>query len=158
MPYVEIAMTGERLQRWTQYAAILGAVVTAGSMVFGVLTYRRGVVEQRQNAATGILQEYLKLSVEHPDLAGRGSDQPMDAKYVSFAMHALFTAETLWRLVGEDEKWQGTIDAIIRQHRGYMQQGVLACDGFLPEFLNYMRMRVPELQCAETGKLSKRDQ
>jgi len=142
-------MTKERLQLLTQYAAILGAIVTAGSMVFGVLTYRRGAVDQRQNAATGILQEYLKLSVEHPDLASRGSDQSVDVKYVSFATHALFTAETLWRLVGEDEKWRGSIDSIIRQHRGYLKQGVLTCDEFLPEFLDYVRKRVPELQCAE---------
>ena len=52
--------------------------------------------------------------------------------------HALFTAETLWRLVGRDERWENTIDYVLAQHRGYLQQGVLSCDVFQPEFLQYM--------------------
>ena len=62
-------VTKDTLTRLMQWATIVGAVVTAASVIFGVLTYRRGVQEQRQAAAVGILQEYLKLSVEHPDLA-----------------------------------------------------------------------------------------
>jgi hypothetical protein len=41
--------------------------------------------------------------VEHPDLASRERGEPVDAKYSWFATHALFTAETLWTLVGSDE-------------------------------------------------------
>ena len=51
--------------------------------------------------ALGVLQEHLKAAVEHPDLASRGHDQPVDARYGWFATHALFTAETLWGLVGD---------------------------------------------------------
>ena len=94
-------MAETKLQRLAQFAPILGAVVTASSMVFGVLTYQRSAAEQRQTAALGVLQEYVKLCVEHPDLASRDRSQPVDAKYNWFATHALFTAETLWRLVGD---------------------------------------------------------
>ena len=146
-------MTESKLQRWTQYAAILVAVVTASSMIFGVLTYQRSAADQREAAALSILQDYLKLSIEHPDLASRDRGQPVDAKYQWFATHALFTAETLWRLEGEDEKWRKAIDSLLRQHRGYLGQGVFPCGDFMPDFLNYVRKRVPELKCAEPSPL-----
>ena len=72
--------------------------------MFGVLTYQRSAVEHRQAAALTMLQGYLKLAVEHPDLASRHPDQPVDARYEWFATHALFTAETLWSLVGDDSR------------------------------------------------------
>ncbi len=149
-------MNEVKLQRLMQWTSILGALVTAASVIFGVLTYRRGTHDQRQAAAVGILQEYLKLSVEHPDLASRVSDQPVDASYNWFATHALFTAETLWRLVGRDERWENTIDFVLAQHRGYLQQGVLSCDVYQPEFLQYMKDRFPELKCGQNSSMSHR--
>jgi hypothetical protein len=140
-------MPEEKLNRLAQWAPIMGAIVTAASMIFGVLTYRRGVHEQRQAMAVGILQEYLKLSVEHPELASRVRDQPMDATYNWFATHALFTAETLWSLVGEDRKWERTIEYILRQHRDYLEQGTLSCDAYQPRFVEYMKDQFPELGC-----------
>jgi len=126
---------------------VLAALVTSFSVIFAVVTYTRGVHEQRQAAAIGILQEYLKLSVDHPDLASRDSSEPVDAKYGWFATHALFTAETLWTLVGSDDKWQNTITFVLRQHRGYLEAGVLSCDAFQAEFVEYMKARIPELKC-----------
>jgi len=87
------------------------------------------------------------LSVEHPELASRESSQPMDARYSWFATHALFTAETLWTLVGSDKKWQNTITFVLHQHRGYLEGGALSCDAFQPEFMRYMKGNVPELKC-----------
>jgi len=108
-----------KLTRLAQLATILGSVVTAATMFFGVSTYRRGVHEQRQAAAVGILQEYLKMSVEYPDFARHVNGQPMDARYEWFATHAVFTAETLWTQVESDRPWRGTIDFILRQHRDF---------------------------------------
>ena len=98
----KFVISDSKRQRQAHFATILGALVTAGSMVFGVLTYQRSATENRQAASLGMLQEYLKLSVEHPDLASRAPDQPADTRYTWFATHALFTAETLWNLVGDD--------------------------------------------------------
>ena len=135
-------------QRQAHFATILGALVTAGSMVFGVLTYQRSAAEHRQASSLGMLQEYLKLAVQHPDLASRLPDQPVDARYEWFATHALFTAETIWSLVGDDQRWQGAIDSILRQHRGYLVQGHFACGDYSPDFVKYIQTRVPELKCA----------
>ena len=76
----KFVISDSKRQRQAHFATILGALVTAGSMVFGVLTYQRSATENRQAASLSMLQEYLKLSVEHPDLASRAPDQPADAQ------------------------------------------------------------------------------
>ncbi len=95
-----------------------------------------------------MLQEYLKLAVEHPDLASRRPDQPADARYEWFATHALFTAETLSGLFGEDPRWERAIDSILREHRSYLVQGAFACGDYSPSFVKYIQSRIPELKCA----------
>ncbi len=135
-------------QRQAHLATIFGALVTAGSMVFGVLTYQRSAVEHRQAAALGMIQDYLQLAILHPDLASRGPAQAVDARYDWFATHALFTAETLWGLVGDDPRWERAIDSILRQHRGYLVQGGFACGDYSPDFVKYVQTRISELKCA----------
>jgi len=136
-----------RLIRW---APVLAAFVTTASMIFAVTTYWQGSREHRQASAIGILQDYLKFSVEHPELASRPADAPIDARYVWFATHTLFTVESLWTLVGNDERWDRTLEALLRPHRGYLQQGVLGCDAMDPGFLQFLEGRFPELKCAQT--------
>ena len=145
----KVALSETRRQRQAHLATMLGALVTAGSMVFGVLTYQRSTREHRQAAALTMLQEYLKLTVEHPDLASRRPDQPVDARYEWFATHALFTAETLSDLVGNDPRWQRAIDSILRQHHAFLTQGAFPCGDFTPDFVKYIQGRVPEMKCAQ---------
>ncbi len=147
-PVEKFVLSETKRQRQAHFATILGAVVTAGSMVFGVITYQRSATENRQAAALGMLQNHLKLAVEHPDLASRTPDQPVDARYSWFATHALFTAETLWSLVGDDLRWERAIDAILRQHHGYLVQGGFACGDYSPDFVNYIQTKVQDLKCA----------
>jgi hypothetical protein len=144
---METSVTGNRMQRFVPLASILGAAITALSMIFGVLTYRRTIEVQRQGNAVAILQEYLTLSVEHPDLASRTADQPVDDRYRWFATRALFTAETLWRLVGQDRRWNSTIELLLRQHRDFLTLGRPDCDVFDPGFLQFMRDHYPGLTC-----------
>ena len=137
-----------RRQRQAHIATIFGALVTAGSMVFGLLTYQRSAAEHRQSAALEMLQAYLKLAVEHPDLASPRPDQPVDTRYEWFATHALFTAETLWDQVGNDLRWERAIAAILRQHQAYLMKGEFACGDYSPGFVEYIKTKVPALKCA----------
>ena len=148
-PVEKFVLSETKRQRQAHFATILGALVTAGSMVFGVLTYQRSATESRQAAALGMLQDYLKLAIEHPDLASRTPEQPEDARYSWFATHALFTAETLWSLVGYDARWEQAIDAILRQHHGFLVQGSFACGDYTPDFVSYVQTRVRDLKCAQ---------
>ena len=117
-------------------------------MVFGVLTFQRSTFQQRQAGSLGILHDYLKVAVEHPDLASRRPDQPIDAEYVWFVTNAIFTAETLWTLVGDDPRWTSSISSILRQHIHYLDSGVFVCNEFSNEFVTYTKTRVPGLKCA----------
>ncbi len=141
-------MNEPKAPRLIRYSPVLAASVATVSMIFAVTTYWQGAREQRQAAAIGILQDYLKFSVEHPDLASRPADAPSDARYAWFVTHTLFTAETLWTFVGEDQRWERTLDVLLRPHRAYLQQETLACDAFQPGFLQYLKSRFQELKCA----------
>jgi hypothetical protein len=63
--------TSARQIRW---APVLAALVTTASMIFAVTTYWQGAREHRQASVIGILQDYLKFTVEHPELASRPAD------------------------------------------------------------------------------------
>ena len=102
----ERGVTEKRMTRLVNLATVAGAAITAASMIFGVMTYRRGVQVQHEASAIGILQEFLKLSIEHPQLASGAAEQAEDPQYVWFTTHALFTAETLWSLKGRDRQWK----------------------------------------------------
>jgi len=141
-------MTDTKLGRWVQYATILGAIVTAGSMVFGVMTYRRTAEEQRQSMALGVLQDYLRLSVEHPELASFEDGERVDIRHAWFAANALFSAQTLWKLEGHDPRWERVIKAIIRDHAIDLEKGDFACDEYEPEFIRYIDANVPTMKCA----------
>ena len=98
--------------------------------------------------ALGALQHYLDLAVAHPDLASRDESQPVDARYAWFAAHALATAQTLWSVAGVDENWRRPVDSIIRQHSAYLRAGAFLCGDYRPDFVSYLRSRVPDLKCA----------
>jgi hypothetical protein len=133
-------------------ASIFIAAGTVGALLWGVWTYKRSGEAQVQLLALGTLQHYLDLAVEHPDLASRDDSQPVDARYAWFATQSLTTAQTLWLLVGRQPNWQRSINAILRQHRSYLQSGALVCDDFSPEFVEYLRTRVANLKCAGSNE------
>lgn len=139
------------LQHFALLATIVAAVSTVAALLWGVWTYRRNGQAQVQLLALGTLQHYLDLAVARPDLASRRDDQPVDHPYAWFAAHALTTAQTLWTLVGHQVEWQRAINAIIRQHRSYLQSGAFVCGDFAPEFVSYLRQRVASLRCAEVS-------
>ncbi|MFI1165787.1 hypothetical protein ACH4UM_19770 [Streptomyces sp. NPDC020801] len=132
------------------------AAATVATVIIAVWTYRRNAEAQLRAAqaqlqltALGILQHYLDLAVEHPELASPSREQPVDARYAWFAAHALNTAQTLRTLVGEQPDWQRAINAIVREHRPYLRSGAFVCEDFAPAFVAYLRDRVPDLRCAD---------
>lgn len=142
---------GSRAQVVALVAAVLIPVVTGVSLLWGVWTYQASANAQVQLLALGALQHYLDLAIAHPEEASRRDDQPVDAKYAWFAAQALTTAQVLRTLVGDQPSWQRSIDAIVRHHRSYLRSGAFQCDDFAPEFVGYLRAKVPELACAGAG-------
>ena len=126
----------------------IAALSTIAALFWGVWTYKRNAAYQVQLLALGALQHYLDLAVAHPDLASRDESQPVDARYAWFAAHALATAQTLWSVAGIDENWRRPVDSIIRQHSAYLRAGAFLCGDYRPDFVSYVRSRVPDLKCA----------
>ena len=69
-------------------------------------------------------------------------------QYEWFATHALFTAETLLVLVGDDPRWKSSIAFIVRQHRGYLEHGHFICGNFSSGFVTYVKSQIKDLKCA----------
>jgi hypothetical protein len=141
-------MDAETLQLIGIGAGAVSAVAFMLTFVFGVYQFTRSAENQLQSSAFGVLQHYLDQAVARPDLATRTPDQPVDAQYAWFAANAMVTAQTLWQLVGTRPDWQRSINATIRQHETYLRSGAFTCGDFAPEFVSYLRERVPGLQCA----------
>ncbi len=136
------------LERVSPWANVVLAISAAFTLVFGFWNYSRTSEAELQLSALGTLQHYLDLAVQHPELATREAGRPVDAQYAWFAAYALSTAQTLKVLVGDQGDWRRGIDAIVRQHRAFLSSGIFVCDDFTPEFVAYVRTKVPEMKCA----------
>jgi hypothetical protein len=137
-----------RWQRQAHLATILGAVVTAGSLVFGLLTYQRSAADQREVAALGVLQEYLKLAVEHPDLASRGPDEPVEPDMAGSprtrcSLPRLFGVSLATTRDGREPSPQYCANTTAIWNRVSSPGG-----DFTPEFVKYLQTRVRTLKCA----------
>ena len=141
-------MSSDRLQRVAAWASIVAAGAMVGTLLFGVWNYSRTADAEVQLSALSALQHHLDLAVQHPDLASRDKDHPVDLQYGWFAAHALTTAQTLWILVGRQADWRRAVNAIIRQHRSYLRSGAFVCMDFTPEFVSYVRGQVRDFKCA----------
>ena len=104
-------MEPSRLQLIALVASIVLATASASSLLFGVCTYRRNanaqlraVKTQLQLTAFRTLQHYFDLAVEHPDLASRDDEQPVETRYAWFAgtgaVHGADTSDTGGRRAG----------------------------------------------------------
>lgn len=144
-------MDAETLQLIGIGAGAVSAIAFMLTFIFGVYQFVRSARNQLQSSAFGVLQHYLDQATARPDLATRAPDQPVDLQYGWFAANAIVTAQTLWQLVGDKPDWQRSINAIIRQHETYLRSGAFTCDDFAPEFVRYLRERVPDLRCADQG-------
>src|SRR5205814_8446077 len=54
---------------------------------------RQSANDQRRAAATSLLQDYMRLAIEHPDLAKERDSVVSDDRYEWFAAHAYFSAD-----------------------------------------------------------------
>lgn len=142
-------MSIKPLQQVTIWASVVVAAATVVSLVLGIWDYNRNAQAQVQLTALGVLQNYLNLAVQHPELASHDPNDPVDVRYAWFAAHALNTAQTLQVLVGHQEDWHRAINAVIRQQQPYLRSGLFECRDFSPAFVAYLRARVTDLSCAQ---------
>jgi hypothetical protein len=110
-----------------------------------------------------MLQEYLTLATQYPELASRqtirqivearyknpeevlqnsetATEARLNPKYVWFAAHATFTAESIYRLTKnlETEPWTATVLGLVENHRTYILHDVFPCEQYSEEFVRLL--------------------
>lgn len=121
---------------------------------------RRAANAQAEASAVGMLQSYLALAAQHPELASRQTWKDMkEARYrypdevgaanarkvhlardyTWFATDAIYTAETLYNLTRQGHwattEWDETVMGIVDQHQTYVLHNVFPCDQYSPRFV-----------------------
>ena len=143
----KFVLSETRRQRQAHLATILGALVTAGSMVFGVLTYQRSAVEHRQAASLSMLQEYLKLAVERTWLAHVPTSPWMPdtsgLPRTRCSLPRLFGVSLATTRDGREPSPQYCANTTAIWNRVSSPGG-----DFTPEFVKYLQTRVRTLKCA----------
>jgi hypothetical protein len=113
----------------------------------------------------------LRLSLVHPhprccNPRPRGCNVPLGRSRACHSTEAYATTETLRPPVPSGAQgrgavgsgrtndlvspfeWERAIASILRQHRGYLEQGVFTCGDYRADFVTHMRDRIPGLTCA----------
>lgn len=152
MTQVQIVITLKRFLSGLKAWAPLAAFIAAGSAVFTVWNTTRlsYIVAERQAEATAVtvLQDYVKLSIANPDLANRSDLLPVDPRYEWFAAHAFITAEAIFRLMGGNIVWDGTVSGIVQYHQRFVADGKFSCPSFDRAFAEFVENRLsPGFKC-----------
>jgi hypothetical protein len=129
-------------------ASILTALVAILALWDTARTTREGSRTESLAIATSMLQDYMRLALEHPDLANRSDALPVDAKYEWLAAHAFVAAEGIYRLTAGRPAWDSAVSAIVQYHRTYVRDGKFACADYEPEFTLFVEARLqPSFKC-----------
>ncbi|MBV8858601.1 MAG: hypothetical protein JOZ02_16830 [Acidobacteria bacterium] len=126
---------------------IVAGAAAAVTLVTGLVLFKLNSDEQERVATLGVLQEHLKLSVEHPQFADGKYVGDEKEQYEWFASHALFTAETIYLMQEGDEGWEQTVRGIVERHANYLVSEKQRCQDFNPKFIEFVRGAVPGLNC-----------
>jgi len=125
---------------------------------------RQAAQVQSKAATIGLLQAHLVLATQYPQFASRqtkrqivearyqnpdkvmqGTADPTKAdlniKYVWFAAHATFTAETIYSLTQdlETENWKPTVLGLVDTHKTYVLHKIFPCEQYSETFLKLLK-------------------
>ena len=117
------------------HAATVGAlIIAAAGFCIGARSNAANSHAQTEALAVNVLQDYMRLGIEHPDLSDRPDSLPVDDHYEWLAAHAYFSAETIYDLTRGEAPWDSTVAAIVRYHHALVRDGRYACHDFHPAF------------------------
>jgi hypothetical protein len=122
-------------------ATVFIALFTAIAVIVALRAYkdsaemnRRTTEAQSHAVAIGILQDYMKLAVEHPELASRYEKHPTADRRQWFASHAYSSAEAIYNLTRGEAPWDSTVSGIIDAHALLVTDGQYYCHDYEPAF------------------------
>jgi hypothetical protein len=110
---------------------IVANVATLFGLIGVFIAYRQfkaGVEAQKRDTAINAWTEYLKLALQHPDLArpqawmtGHGIDSPKFREYRWFVAIMLFASEQILEAHPGDQAWKDIVEGQMRNHRGFLE-------------------------------------
>jgi hypothetical protein len=135
-------------ERGTHVATGIIALCTIGALIVAIFSYkdaaemnrhaaemnRHAAVAQSHAVAVGILQDYMKMAVDHPDLASRYERHPTEDRRQWFAAHAYSSAEAIYNLTRGEAPWDSTVAGIIDAHALLVTDGQYYCHDYTPAF------------------------
>lgn len=131
----------DKWARLAPLANVVGNFATAAAVIlatvafcYGTQSNEKSARAQTQALATGILQDYLKVAIDHPILAEGSDTTPIANDYGWLASHAYFSAEAIYNLTRGEPAWDSTVTAIIRYHHGLVRDTLYACADYSPAF------------------------
>lgn len=136
-------LDADTLQRLAHTATVFAVLISIGAAWDTARINSRAADAQAQAAAVTVLQDYMRLSIEHPDLANRSDALPVDPRYEWFAAYAYVSAETIYRLMRGRPEWEMTVAGMIEYHRRFVEDGKFACADFDRAFGDFVASRLP---------------
>jgi anti-sigma-K factor RskA len=122
-------------------ATVAIAIFTAGAVIVGVRAYEdaaemnyRTTAAQSHAVAVSILQDYMKLAVEHPELASKYEKHPTTDRREWFASHAYSSAEAIYNLTHGEAPWDSTVAGMIDAHALLVTGGEYYCHDYTAAF------------------------
>jgi hypothetical protein len=149
---------GRNTDRWhhpVAIATLVGNFATLGAVIVATVTFCSGTSTNKDSAraqtqaiATGILQDYLKVAIDHPRLAEGSERKPITNAYAWLASHAYFSAEAIYTLTQGQSGWDSTVTSIIRYHHGLVRDTLYACADYSAAFDSLVHKQLPnEYSC-----------
>lgn len=133
-------------QRTVTIATVCIALFTVVAVLVALRAYEDSAEMNRHSAeaqshalAIGILQDYMKLAIEHPELANRPDKQPVDDRYEWLAAHAYSSAEAIYNLTRGEAPWDSTVAGIVGLHHRLVREGRYTCHDYSPAFDSLVR-------------------
>jgi hypothetical protein len=130
----------KRLADYSQFAGIASGAAAVITLIAGLWIFYQTNEAQREAQVLGVLQEYLKLAAENPEIANESFGSPNFNDW--FASHALFTGETIYNMTDGKDGWAPTVQAIIREQQEYLISGSFDCKDYDRRFVAYIRAQI----------------
>jgi hypothetical protein len=122
-------------------ATVIIALCTVGALLVAIWSYhdtaemnRHTSAAQAHALAVGVLQDYLKVAIDHPELTSRYEKHPAADRREWFDSHAYSSAEAIYNLTRGEAPWDSTVAGIIDQHDKLVKDRQYFCHDYSPGF------------------------
>jgi hypothetical protein len=113
--------------QWTQLFANIASILSLIGVIVAYRQFRAGASAQNRTTAVTAWSEYLRLALQHPELArpadwltGQGISSPQFGQYRWFVAAMMFAAEQVLEAHPDDRAWMDVVEAQLRYHKGFL--------------------------------------